>query len=218
MMDTAYARQQMVDQQIRTWDIPEPQLLDLLRTVPRQDFVPPAFVDLAYSETEIPLGHGHHMMYPMVEGKLLQLLDLEPQDTVLEIGTGSGYLTACLALLAHSVVSVDIHQDFLDAAAARLEKLRIDNVALKRHDAAADGPPPGDFDAIAVTGSLPAVDERLVAALKPGGRLFVVTGDQPVMEAQLITRDSAGGWQSTSVFETTLERLHNAAEPPGFVF
>ncbi|MGB5346841.1 MAG: protein-L-isoaspartate O-methyltransferase [Woeseia sp.] len=217
-MDTANARDQMVDQQIRTWDIPEPQLLDLLRTLPREDFVPPAFRELAYSETEIPLGHGQHMMYPMIEGKLLQALQLEAEDEVLEIGTGSGYLTACLATLARHVISVDIHQDFLDSAAANLEKLQIDNVTLKRHDAATDGPPDGLFDAIAVTGSLSTIDERLVLALKPGGRLFLVTGDAPVMEAKLITRDGADGWQSRSLFETSLGRLQNAGEPPVFQF
>lgn len=217
-MDTAYAREQMVEQQIRTWDITEAQLLELMKELPRDEFTPAAYRLLAYAETEIPLGHGQHMMYPMVEGKLLQALDLEPEDEVLEIGTGSAYLTACLAKLARSVVSVDIHDDFLSAAAAKLSALRIDNVSLQRHDAATDGPPAGLFDAIAVTGSLAAIDERLVAALKPGGRLFLVTGDAPAMEARLISRDSADGWQSKSLFETTLARLDNAGEPPGFSF
>lgn len=217
-MNTAYARHQMVDQQIRTWDIPEARLLDLLKTLPREDFVPPAFRELAYSETEIPLGHGQRMMYPMVEGKLLQALLLEPQDDVLEIGTGSGYLTACLGMLAGNVVSIDIHQDFLTSAAAKLQKLQIDNVELKRHDAAIDGPPDGLFDAIAVTGSLSSIDERLVTALKPGGRLFLVTGDEPVMDAKLITRDGSDSWRSQSLFETSLGRLQNAGEPPGFRF
>ncbi|MBT8095595.1 MAG: protein-L-isoaspartate O-methyltransferase [Woeseia sp.] len=217
-MDTASIRRQMVDQQIRTWDIPEPTLLDLMRTVPREDFVPGAYHLLAYAETEIPLGHGERMMYPMVEGKLLQSLLLAPEDEVLEIGTGSGYLTACLALLAQSVVSVDIYQDFLNAAEEKLGKQNIVNVALKHHDAAKDGPPAGQFDAIAVTGSLPAIDERFIAALKPGGRLFIVTGNDPVMDAIVVTKDQAGAWKSSNIFETSLARLQNADEPPGFTW
>ena len=217
-MNSEFARHQMVEQQIRTWDITEPNLLGLLKNVPREEFVPAAYHLLAYAETEIPLGHGEHMMYPMVEGKLLQSLDLEPQDEVLEIGTGSGYLTACLAQLAQSVVSVGIYSDFLDAAAEKLQRQQIDNVSLKKHDAVLDGPPDGQFDAIAVTGSLPAIDQRLIGALKPGGRLFLVTGDNPVMEARIITRSHGDDWHSRSVFETSLARLQNVGEPAGFSF
>ncbi|MGB5354980.1 MAG: protein-L-isoaspartate O-methyltransferase [Woeseia sp.] len=217
-MDTAHARQQMVDQQIRTWNIPEPQLLDLFENLPRENFVPPAYQALAYAETEIPLAHGEHMMFPMIEGKLLQALELEPEDEVLEIGTGSGFLTACLAKLARSVVSVDLHQDFLDDAARKFADAGIKNVSLSCHDAIQHGPPPGQFDAIAVTGSLPALDERFISALKPGGRLFIVTGDEPVMEARLLTRDGGSGWRSSSLFETSLARLRNVAEPPAFAF
>ncbi len=217
-MDTEFARHQMVEQQIRTWDISEPQLLELLKSVPREDFVPEAYHLLAYAETEIPLGHGQHMMYPMVEGKLLQVLEIEPEDEVLEIGTGSGYLTACLARLAQSVVSIDIHDHFLNAAATKLQRHKLDNVSLQRHDAVLDGPPAGRFDAIAVTGSLPALDERLIEALKPGGRLFLVTGEAPVMDARVITRVQGEGWHARSVFETSLARLQNVAEPPEFFF
>lgn len=217
-METGYARQQMVDQQIRTWDIPESALLDLFENLPREQFVPDAYKALAYAETEIPLGHGEHMMLPMVEGKLLQALALKPGDEVLEIGTGSGFLTACFATLARSVTSVDIHQDFLNAAAGRLAARHIDNVSLRRHDAVKDGPPPGHFDAIAITGSLPVLDDRYIAALKPGGRLFVVTGHDPVMEARLLTRDDSSGWHAKSLFETSLPRLKNVAEPESFAF
>lgn len=217
-MRSDFARQQMVEQQIRTWDVFEDRLLDLFRSLPREDFVPAAWRNLAYAEAEIPLAHGERMMRPSVEGRLLQALDIGPDDSVLEVGTGSGFLTACLASLAHGVTSVDIHPEFLTAAAGKLEQHGFDNVILKHHDVAADGPPPGSFDAIAVTGSLPAPDERLLDALAPGGRLFVVIGDAPVMEARVYTRGEDGSISSRAAFETCLPRLQNVAEPSQFAF
>ncbi len=218
VMDSEFARRQMVEQQIRTWDVFEEELLDLFRSVPREDFVPSAWRRLAYAEAEIPLGHGERMMRPSVEGRMLQGLDIGSEDHVLEIGTGSGFITACLARLAHSVTSIDLYEDFLSAAADKLARHRLDNVSLERLDAVTDGPPDGAFDAIAVTGSLPAPDERLFAALKPGGRLFVVIGEAPVMEARLYTRGDTAEPSSTVLFETCLPRLQNVAEPSHFTF
>lgn len=217
-MNSDFARRQMVEQQIRTWDVFEDRLLDLFRSLPREDFVPQAFRKLAYAEAEIPLAHGERMLRPSVEGRLLQALEIEADDSVLEVGTGSGYLTACLASLAQSVTSVDIHEEFLIAAAGKLEQHGLDNVILKRHDVAADGPPPGSFDAVAVTGSLPAPDERLLEALAPGGRLFVVIGEAPVMEARVYRRGDDGSITSRAAFETCLPRLQNVAEPSRFAF
>lgn len=216
-MDSEFAQRQMVEQQIRTWDVFEERLLDVYRYIARADFVPAAWQRLAYAETEIPIGHGENMMLPSVEGRMLQALDLEPQDDVLEIGTGSGFVTACLARLAGRIVSVDLYEDFLRSAAAVLERYDVDTVSLERRDAVTDGPPAGEFDAITVTGSLPAADERLLAALKPGGRLFVVIGEPPIMEARLYTR-GADGFDSTALFETCLKRLQNVAEPSHFSF
>lgn len=217
-MNSEFARRQMVEQQIRTWDVLEEELLDLFRSVPREDFVPAAWRRLAYAEAEIPLGHGERMMRPSVEGRMLQSLEIRGDASVLEIGTGSGFITACLARLARSVSSIDLYDDFLDAAADKLAAHDIDNVSLERRDAVVDGPPAGSFDAIAVTGSLPAPDERLVAALNPGGRLFVVIGEPPVMEARLYTRGDAGEASSTALFETCLPRLQNVPEPSHFSF
>lgn len=217
-MDRQFALAQMVEQQIRTWDVLDERLLDVFRKLPRADFVPAAWQRLAYADAEIPLDHGERMMRPSVEGRLLQALEPRSADEVLEIGTGSGFLTACLARLSASVVSVDIHDDFLKSAVGKLERADIDNVSLKRHDGATDGPPPGQFDVIAITGSLPTADERFLEAIRPGGRLFVVVGDAPVMEARLYTRDADGGLRSRAVFETCLPRLQNVVEPSQFSF
>lgn len=217
-MNSEFARRQMVEQQIRTWDVFDEELLDLFRSVPREDFVPAAWQKLAYAEAEIPLGHGERMMQPSVEGRMLQSVAVGDTDEVLEIGTGSGFITACLARLAKQVTSVDIYQDFLDAAADRLSRHGIDNVSLAQRDAVTDGPPEGSFDAIVVTGSLPAPDERLLAALTPGGRLFVVVGEAPVMEARLYTRGSGAEDAVDVLFETCLPRLQNVPEPSHFSF
>lgn len=217
-MDTTLARRQMVEQQIRTWDVTDDLVLEVVSELPREDFVPPELRHVACADTALPLPHGEEMMRPSVEGRLLQALELEPEDEVLEIGTGSGYLAACLAKLSRQVVSTDLHADFIEAAGARLEALGIDNVSLQRRDVMRDGLPEGRFDAIAVTGSLPVFDDRLAASLKPGGRLFVVIGDHPVMEAWLITRGSDDQLVRKSLFETSLKRLRNVPEPSRFAF
>jgi len=205
-MNTDIAKRQMLHQQIRTWNVIDEDVLDAIESLSREDFVPPAYAEVAYADTEIPLSHGRRMLAPMVEGRILQVLSLGPQDTVLEVGTGSGYLTACLARLAGSVVSVDMHQDLLDSAGTRLEAAGIDNVTLLRMDAIKELPE-GSYDAIVVTGSMPRVDQRMLDALRPGGRLFVVIGDEPPMNAMLITRRTDGSWDESSLFETSLEPL-----------
>ena len=216
-MNTDFARQQMVEQQIRAWDVFEVSVLDAIQALPREQFVPPDFAQLAYADTEIPLQHGQKMMKPIVEGRLLQALELNRSHSVLEIGTGSGYLTACLAALAGDVTSIDYYQIFVDQAKCRLSNLGIDNVTLECMDAMAELPD-GQFDAIAVTGSVPRPDQRLLASLKPGGRMFVITGDSPVMSAELVTRGDGEEWQAITLFETDIAPLLNVESTPAFSF
>lgn len=216
-MNTDFARQQMVQQQVRAWDVLDADILDVLATVPREQFVPAGLEPLAFADTEIPIGHGQFMMTPTVEGRLLQALDLAPTDEVLEIGTGSGFLTACLARLSGTVLSIDIYDDFLSAAEGNLADSGITNVELGAMNAMHDLPQQ-KFDAIAVTGSLQTFDPRFVMALKPGGRLFVIVGDPPVMDARLISFTGDTDWKTESLFETEVAALVGAAKPPGFSF
>jgi len=216
-MNTDFARQQMVDQQVRAWDVLDAGILDVLKKVPREQFVPAGFESLAFADTEIPIGHGQSMMTPTIEGRVLQALGLKPEEDVLEIGTGTGFLAACIARLAASVTSIDIYDDFLEKATANLEDTGIDNVELLQMDATQELPD-GHFDAIAVTGSIQTFDPRLVMALKPEGRLFVVVGDAPVMEARLVQRTGDNEWQAKVWFETDLTPLVNGALPPQFSF
>ncbi|MEX0976002.1 MAG: protein-L-isoaspartate O-methyltransferase [Woeseia sp.] len=216
-MNIDYARRQMVEQQVRTWDVFDGAVLDLMAELPREDFVPAGFEELAFAETAIPLPHGQFMLPPTVEGRLLQALELRAMDTVLEIGTGSGFLTACLGRLAAAVTSVDIFAGFTDAAAPRLKAVGIENVTLINLDAMRELPS-GPFDVIAVGGSLPRFDNRLFELLNPGGRMFVIVGSSPVMEAQLVVRDAENKPQVTSLFETNVPALCNAPVPSAFVF
>lgn len=216
-MDTDFARQQMVDQQVRAWDVLHPDVLRVLKNVPREQFVPTGYEALAFADAEIPIGHGQSMMTPTLEGRLLQALKPTSSDKVLEIGTGSGFLAACLARLSASVTSVDIYDDFLDTAKVNLEDSGIGNVTLLSMDAMQDLPDE-KFDVVAVTGSTEDFDPRFVDALNPGGRLFVVVGTAPAMDARLVTRTGGNDWQSESLFETVLAPLVNGSKPPQFLF
>jgi len=216
-MKTDFARQQMVEQQVRAVNVLDPGILDVLTGLPREQFVPAGYESLAFADMEIPIGHSESMMTPTTEGRVLQALDIGPQDRVLEIGTGTGFLAACLARLAGSVVSIDIYGDFLKTAAANLEDSGIRNVELLEMNAMR-ALPAEPFDAIAVTGSIQAFDPRFVMALKPGGRLFVVVGDAPVMEALRVQRSSESDWESIVLFETTLKPLVDGALAPQFSF
>ncbi len=207
----------MVEQQVRAWDVFDPAVLEVLASVPREKFVPAGFEALAFADTQIPIGHGESMMTPTVEGRLLQALDLDGIERVLEVGTGTGFLAGCLSRLADSVISVDIHDDFLHSAAQNLEESGISNVELLNIDATS-ALPNGPFDAIAVTGSLEKFEPRFVDALNPGGRLFVVIGNAPTMEARVIEKTGDSDWQSETISETTLKALVNAALPPQFTF
>ena len=216
-MNTAELRGQMVRQQVRTWDVSDTQVLDAMMALEREYFLPQQFAHLAYAETEIPIGNGQKTMTPLLEGRLLQALDLRKDDSVLEIGTGSGYLTACLASLSGEVTTIDIFPDFVDAASARLEGLGIVNVDAHCMDAFT-ALPEGRFDAVAVTGSVPRPDDRFLDVLRPGGRLFIVVGEPPVMNAQIVRRRDSGEWQATTLFETGLAPLLNVPVPSPFSF
>lgn len=216
-MNTDYARLQMVNQQVRGWNVHDERVLDMLCDLPREHFVPAAYQALAFADVEIPLGHGESMMTPTIEGRLLQALALEGTEQVLEVGTGSGFMTACLAKLSKHVTSVDIHGDFVARASEKLEQLGIDNVELLEMDAMRELPE-GSFDAIAVTGSVQRFEPRFVEALSNHGRLFIVVGEAPTMEAKRVERTEEHDWQSISLFETNLKPLVHGALPPQFVF
>lgn len=216
-MNPDIARKQMVDQQLRVRDVSDAAVLGVVRDLARDQFVPAGYEQLAYADTVIPLPHGQRMMTPQVEGRLLQALDVRPTDSVLEIGTGSAYLSACLASLAGELTSIDIYDDFIAAAKEKLDDEGLEDVSLHCMDATKELPK-GEFDAIAVTASLPRLDERLLGSLKAGGRMFVVVGEAPVMSAQLISTSDDKNWISTSLFETELAPLVNASRLPSFTF
>jgi protein-L-isoaspartate(D-aspartate) O-methyltransferase len=217
-MNIEQARFNMIEQQIRPWDVLNDQVLQVIASTPREDFVPERYRALAFSDISIPLEHGQVMMPPKLEGKLLQSLTLQTSDSVLEIGTGSGYLTACLARLAGRVHSVDIHADFIEQARNKLAQHGINNVTLDVADAASGWSSGDGFDAIAITGSLPVLHQGFHEALKPGGRLFVITGKPPIMQALLITRMARQEWNQESLFESAIPPLLNAPQPEAFKF
>lgn len=212
------AHHNMVEQQIRPWDVLDERVLQTLARVARADYVPAAYKALAYADTAIPLDHGQEMMHPVVEGRMLQALAIQPTDHVLEIGTGSGYITACLATLAAHVESVDIDADFTQRAAAKLKEHDIYNVKLVTADATT-GPQPGrQWDVIVFTGAMCQESKEYLQALKPGGRLFVICGEDPVMKAKLITRTTEQNWSEQILFETSLKQLLGAEHKKHFVF
>lgn len=211
------ARFNMIEQQIRPWEVLDPQVLDTFAHLPREAFVPDRYQRLAFTDVRIPLGHGETMMNPNVEGRLLQAIELHAKDNILEVGTGSGWLTACLAHLGGKVLSVDIHADFTAAAAARLQAHHINNVRLQTGDAAQDWGE-GLFDVIVLGGAVPTVGSSWRERLKVGGRLFAVVGEPPIMEAMLITRTGQSTWYPQSLFDTELSYLVNAGRGVSFDF
>lgn len=217
-MDMEQARYNMVEQQIRTWDVLDQDVLDLLFKVRREDFVPEAHRALAFVDMEIPLGHGQSMWTPKLEARVIQELALLPTDRVLEIGTGSGYLAALLASQALEVVSVDINPEFTAAATQKLHAHGFENITLRSGDGARDWADDASFDVIVLTGSTPLLSEAFRRRLHVGGRLFAVTGEAPAMEAQLITCIAPGAARSVTLFETCVAPLLNAPHPAAFVF
>lgn len=218
-MDLERARYNMIEQQIRPWDVLDQRVLNVLTQTPREDFVPEQYrSSLAFSDISLPLEHRQVMMSPKLEGRLLQTLAIQPTDRILEVGTGSGYLTACLARLGREVLSVDVYADFKYATERKLEQHGIRNVELRTEDAAAGWQADEGFDVIAVTGSLPLLHKGFHNALAIGGRLFVIVGQPPIMEAQLITRVGPSQWASESLFDTSIPPLENAPTIENFDF
>jgi protein-L-isoaspartate(D-aspartate) O-methyltransferase len=216
-MDFEQARFNMVEQQIRTWEVLDQEVLDLLFSVRREDFVPPAYRALAFADLEIPLGDGERMWTPKMEARVLQELQLKPNDSVLEIGTGSGYLTALLARRSADVESVEINPRLHAEARAHLANAGIANVRLAVGDGAR-GWRDEQYDAIVLTGSTPILPESWYTQLKPDGRLFAVVGDPPVMTARLARWSAPGAIVHQDLFETVIAPLENAPQPVRFVF
>jgi|SRR5687768_13000815 protein-L-isoaspartate(D-aspartate) O-methyltransferase len=217
-MNVEQARFNMVEQQIRPWEVLDQQVLDLLLKVKREEFVPPQYRSLAFVDMEIPIGHGQKMLQPKMEARMVQELVVLPTDRILEVGTGSGYMCALLASLGAHVYSVDIFPDFTQAAAAKLAAHALSNTTLETGDAARGWDRHGPYDAIVLTGSVPVLPEAFQKSLATGGRLIAVVGEPPVMEARLITCVKSGAYNATGLFETCIAALKNAPQPERFVF
>jgi len=212
------ARFNMIEQQIRPAEVLNATVLDVISSVPREFFVPNEYKQLAFADTCIPLGHGQAMMSPIMEARLLQALDIKPTDKILEIGTGSGYLTALLAKLGHQVISLEINAELKKSAEQKLASQNIDNITLLNEDGAQGWPDDGSYDVIAVTGSMPLHNDTLENQLTHNGRLFVVEGSSPSMTVMLITRIADLEFQRESLFETVLPSLDKVAAAGKFVF
>ena len=217
-MNFEQARFNMVDQQIRPWEVLDSRVLALLERIHREDFVPVRYRKLAFADLAIPLANDQTMMRPKIEARMLQALELGVDETVLEIGTGSGFITACLAALAKRVVSVEIFEDLHEGASLKLQDKEIDNVELFIGDVMRGWQPEQAHDVVVVTGSVPMVPEQVLGWVNPGGRLFAVTGESPAMEAKLLRRTGVSDWSVESLFETDLPRLVHSEEPPEFEF
>ena len=217
-MNIEQARFNMIEQQIRTWEVLDPQVLDLLFEVKREAFVPPEHRELAFADLEIPLAHGEAMMQPKVEARILQELAIQPDENVYEVGTGSGYLTALLARRSRHVTSAEIYSELGARAAQNLRAAAIHNVTLIEGDSALAPLAESAFDVIVLTGSTPILPQAFLDRLTPKGRLFAVVGDTPVMKAVLVRQPVAGSFQHAELFETLLKPLVNAAQPPRFRF
>lgn len=217
MFDVQSARRQMIEQQVRAWEVLDLRVLEALERVPREEFVPAAYRELAFADTSVPIGHGQAMLPPKVEGRILQALDLQPGDHVLEVGTGTGFFAACIGQLARRVRTIDIHAEFVSGAEATWRRVGAHNVAADVYDAMLLTERDA-YDAIALTGALPVYDPRFERALKVGGRLFATVGTGPLLEARRITRVGHDEWVRESLFETSMTPLIHAPEPPRFVF
>lgn len=217
-MNFDQARFNMVEQQVRPWEVLDERVLSVLESIHREDFVPVRYRKMAFADIAIPLGNDQTMMKPVVEGRLLQALELQDGETVLEVGTGSGFIAACLSKLAKSVVSVDIHEQFTKEAAVKLNEKDIKNVELATGDVMSGWQPEQAHDVVVVTGSVLSIPDHFRGWVNPGGRLFVVCGESPAMEAKLLTKLNATEWREESLFETDLPRLVNAEKAPEFEF
>lgn len=210
-MDFEKARFNMVEQQVRPWDVLNPRVLDVIREIPRENFAPDEYRNLAYVDTRIPLGsyedHPCNMANPTIDGRILQELDIQDEDVILEIGTGSGYLTACLAKLGRHVDTVDINEEMTAMATKNLQALNINNVNLATGDASKSWEQKCNYDVIVIAAAMRAIPSNYKNLLKIGGRMFVVTGDAPAMTAYRVTRSEKNEWRVEELFETSIEPM-----------
>ena len=216
--DIQQARHNMIEQQIRTWEVLNQDVLDLLNEIYREEFVPEEYKELAFADTRIPLGHDQTMMTPKVEARLVQSLAIESNQSVLEIGTGSAYLTALLASSAQSVYSVDLFQDFVDSAQIKLDKAGLQNIRLECRDAYSLFDVNETFDIVVLTASIPEMDDRFLKLLNNDGRMFAIVGESPAMEARIISKQDESNWSYESLFETDLPALIGAKHKEAFEF
>ena len=221
-MNLEQARSNMVEQQIRTWEVLDQDVLDLLYAVPREEFVPSSCRNLAFTDMDIPLGkdagEGEKMWTPKMEARVLQELTVKRSDRVLEVGTGSGYLTALLAHRAAHVYSVEIRPALAEFGKANIARHGLDNVTLEVGDGANGYAKWGPYDIVVLTGSVPLLPRAVLESLAPGGRLFAVVGEAPVMTAKLLTCTAPGAWRGAELFETLLAPLANCERPSRFSF
>jgi protein-L-isoaspartate(D-aspartate) O-methyltransferase len=218
LMNTEQARTNMVEQQIRTWEVLDQDVLDLLYVVPREEFVPEKHRALAFSDMEVPIGEGERMWQPKMEARVLQELSIKKTDRVLEVGTGSGHLAALMSHRAAHVFSVEIKPALAAFGRANLERHGADNVTLEISDAARGWPSHAPYDVIVLTGSTPILPKSVVEELAPGGRLFAVVGEAPAMTARLVVTTVPGAWRASDLFETVIAPLVNAEHAPRFRF
>ncbi len=217
-MNIEQARFNMIEQQIRPWEVLDPQVLDLLFVVKREDFTPEAYRSLAFADLEVPLGEGQVMLAPKIEAKLLQELTLKKTDKVLEIGTGSGYMAALMAARCEHVISVEVRPELAEQAKANFAKAGIDNVTVKVGCGAKGWSENGPYDAIVISGGIPSIPAAILAQLRVGGRLAAIVGQAPVMEAQLITCTAEGVYNTVNLFETTVPALDGFVADNSFTF
>jgi protein-L-isoaspartate(D-aspartate) O-methyltransferase len=217
MFDVQFARRQMIEQQVRAWEVLDLKVLDVLQQVPREEYVPAGYRELAFADTAVPLAHGQSMLPPKLEGRILQVLEVQPHEQALEVGTGSGFFAACLGRLARSVRTIDLFPEFAAGATAAFARTGVHNVTAATADAMQLAERDA-YDVIALTGALPVYDERFERALRVGGRLFVAVGSGPMVEALRITRTGPADWSRESLFETGMPALVHAPQPPKFIF
>jgi protein-L-isoaspartate(D-aspartate) O-methyltransferase len=217
-MNTEQARFNMIEQQIRTWEVLDPGVLELLHVVKREDFVPAAHRAMAFVDTEVPLPNGQSMLVPKVEARLLQELAVQRHERVLEVGAGSGYMAALLAHRAQHVTTLEMDPELARFAADNLRRAWIMNATVVEADASRSVPDDGPFDVIALSGSVAEVPRTLLAQLKPGGRLTAIVGQLPIMRAVLVTRSGEQGFSTVELFDTVATRLKGFGEPTRFVF
>lgn len=216
-MQIEFARVQMVTQQIRAWDVLDERVLDTMRRVPREFFVPERYADLAFADTDIPLTAGQHMLPPKIVGRLLQALDARPGNRALVVGAGTGYVPACLSAMGASVRAIEIHAELAASARSNLKRAGFGQVDVVTGDTF-NLDMGKDYAVIAVCGALPLYDERFARALAVGGKLFVVVGERQPQEALLVTRSDESSFSSIGLFETSVDALDGARHPERFTF